>query len=117
MPLNNAAMLVGATAIKNAMGYMQLHNGDPGDSYTANVTSAAREAISWTTPTNDGDFDLADSVDFTGITPNQAVPWVTCWSALNGGTCYGKFELVGDTTANSIGEFSVTALPFNGSAS
>lgn len=116
MPLNNAAMIVAANALRSAITHMQSHNGDPGVAGTSNLTTAARQAITWGSATNDGDFDLSSPITFSGITPNGAVTYVSLWGALNGGTWYGNFALAGDLTANSSGLFSVYSLPQNGSA-
>jgi hypothetical protein len=41
---------------------------------------------------------------------------VSLWSAITAGTWYGNFALTGDQTANAAGEYTVTALNLNGSA-
>lgn len=110
-------MIVAANALRTAMTHMQTHSGDPGAAGTSNPTTAARQPVTWAAATGDGDFDLASTVVFTGITPNGDVTYVTLWSALNGGTWYGNFQLSGDLVANSSGEYSVSALSLNGSAS
>jgi len=116
MALNNPAMVVAANALRSAITHMQLHSGDPGAAGTSNVTSAARQAITWSAATNDGDFGLASSVAFTGVAANGAATYVSLWSASTGGTWYGNFQLSGDQTANAAGEYTVTALNLNGSA-
>lgn len=117
MALNNAAMVVAANALRTAITHLQLHSGDPGGSGTSNVTSAARQAVSWSAATNDGDFGLSAVVNFTGVAANGATTYVTCWSASTNGTWYGTYALGGDQTANGQGEYSITALNINGSAS
>lgn len=118
MALNNTAMVVAANALRSAMTHMQLHSGDPGASGTSNVTSAARQPITWSAATSDGDFGLASTVNFTGVAANGATQYVSLWSQLAaGGTWYGNFQLTGDQTANAAGEYSVTTLNLNGSAS
>jgi hypothetical protein len=114
MPLNNAAMLVGANAIRAAITHLQLHSGDPGSAGTSNVTSAARQPVSWSSVTNDGDFGLSASVAFTGVAANGATTYVSAWSALTGGTWYGSFQLFGTLTADASGNYTLTALNLNG---
>ena len=116
MPLNNAAMVVAANALRSAITHMQLHSGDPGASGTSNVTSAERQAVSWAAATSDGDFGLSAPVNFTGVAASGAATYVSLWSASSGGTWYGNFALSGDATANAAGEYSVTALNLNGSS-
>lgn len=57
MALSDAAMLVGANAIRTALGGAQLHTGNPGTGGAANKSSAAMVVPVWTTPTADGDLD------------------------------------------------------------
>jgi hypothetical protein len=116
MPFNNALMVLSANAQRAAMTHMQLHTGDPGAAGTANVTSAARQAVTWSAATSDGDYGLASAVNFTGVAANGAATWVSLWSAITSGTTYGNFALSGDATANAAGEYTVTALNLNGSA-
>jgi hypothetical protein len=116
MPLFNAAMVIGANAIRAAMTHAQLHTGDPGSAGTNNVSSAARQPVSWTAATGNGDFDLLAEVSFTGGASGGACTWVSLWSALTGGTCYGKFALAGDTTFNAAGQYTLAEIVFDGSA-
>lgn len=116
MALNNTAMAVGGTAIKALLAYAQLHSASAGGSFTSNVTSAARQAITWAAITGPGSFSLTSAIAFTGGGANNPVYSVTLWSAITGGTCYGEFPLTGDTAFNAAGQYSVTALDFTGSA-
>lgn len=116
MPLNNTAMVVGANAIRGAALYAQLHSAAAGGSYTSNVTTAARQAVTWASPTGAGSFGLASQINFTGGAALGAVYSVTLWSASSGGTCYGEFPLTGDAAFNSSGNYSVTAIDLTGSA-
>lgn len=118
MALADAAMILAANGLRAGITHMQIHAGDPGAAGTANVAPGpARQPISWGAASADGDFNLAATVAFTGGTAGAAASWISLWSALTGGTFLGRFALTGDTTFNSNGEFSVTALPINGSAS
>src|SRR5215207_146758 len=116
MPLNNTAMVVAANALRSAMTHMQLHSADPGASGTSNVTSAARQAVTWSAATSDGDFGLSATIAFTGVAASGAATYVSLWSAVSAGTWYGNFQLSGDQTANAAGEYNVTALNLNGSS-
>ena len=117
MLLNNLAMIVAANAIRAAVLYAQIHSGDPGAAGTSNNHGVTRQAISWTAATSDGDFGLASALNFTGISAGGTCTWISVWSASSAGTWYGNFQLTGDTVANASGEFSVTAINLNGSAS
>ena len=116
MPLNNTAMVVAANALRSAITHMQTHSGDPGAAGTSNTTSGARRPVTWAAATSDGDFGLLAAVNFTGIASNGAVTWVSLWSAITGGTHYGNFQLTGAAAANAAGEYTVTSLNLNGSA-
>lgn len=105
MALNDAALVVGATAIKNAITHIQLHNGAHGAAYTTNAVGT-RAGVAGTV---DADGDITWSPAFTGLAANQAVTHVSYWTALTAGTNYGGAALgAGDTSANAAGEFSVT---------
>lgn len=117
MALNNPAMILAANALRTAMTHMQLHSADPGVAGTSNVTTAARQAITWSSASSDGDFGLSGAINFTGVAASGAATYVSLWSALTSGTWYGNFALTGDATANADGEYTVTALNLNGSAS
>lgn len=117
MPLSDAAMVLGANAIRSGLGGMQLHTGNPGAGGAANKSNAPMVAPSWTVVTGDGDFGLAAPVAFTGATPNGPITWVSLWSNASGsGTWYGNFALSGDLTADATGGYTVSALPLNGSS-
>lgn len=118
MPLSDAAMVVGATAIRTALGGLQAHTGDPGTGGAANKSSAAMMVPTWTTPAADGDFDLAADVVFTGGTPNGPITHISGWSNTSGsGVWYGNFPLSGDLTFDATGSYTLTSLSINGSSS
>jgi hypothetical protein len=117
MPLSNAAMVVAANALRNALGGLQLHTGNPGDGGAANKSSAPMVAPSWTVVTGDGDFGLAAAAAFSGCTPNGPITWVSAWSNTTGsGIWYGNFLLTGDLTADASGFYTLDTFPLNGSA-
>lgn len=115
--LNNTAMGVAATALKAVLLYAQLHSAAAGTSGTSNVTTAARKAITWGSTSGAGDFGLGAQIDFTGGASNGAIYSVTLWSAITSGTFYGEFIIAGDAAFNSGGDYSLTSIDLDGSAS
>lgn len=115
--LNDNIMVVGANAMKALMTHAQLHTAAAGAAGTSNVTTAARQAITWAATTGAGDFGLASTLNFTGGAVNGPVYSVTVWSASSGGTFYGEFVLGGDVLFNGSGQYAVTVLNLDGSAS
>jgi hypothetical protein len=109
-------MTIAANAITTAIGYAQLHSGAAGGSGTSNVTTAARQAISWASPTGPGTIALATPIGFTGGAASGPVYSVTLWSASSGGTFFGEFPTTGDTTFSGSGVYSITALDLVGAA-
>jgi hypothetical protein len=110
-------MTVGANAIKAVLGYAQLHSAAAGVSYTSNVTSAARQPATWTSPTGLGHFGLGATINFTGGAANGTVYSVTLWSASSGGTCYGEFVMTGLSAFNASGNYPLTKLDLSGTSS
>lgn len=108
MALSDAALVVGATAIKNAITHFQLHSGAPGGSGTSNVVGTRVAAVSGAVDA-DGDITFGPMA-FTGLTANQSVTHVSYWSASSSGTFHGSAALTGDATANSAGEYTVTSV-------
>lgn len=112
--LNDPILVVGATAIKNAITHFQLHSGARGAAGTTNAVGS-RVAV---TGAVDSDGDITwTNVAFTGLAANQAVAEVSFWSASTGGTYYGGGTLTGDATANSAGEYTITSWAENSTAS
>jgi hypothetical protein len=95
--------------------YASLHSADPGSTGT-NATTAARQAVSFNVD-GDGDLTLTSTVSFTGGAASGAVTHVGLWSASTGGTFRGGFALSGDTTFNGAGEYNLTGLTINATAS
>lgn len=119
MTLSDATLTVGATAMLGAITHFQLHSADPGASGT---TSPLGTRVA-NTGSVDGDGDITwTNIPFTGLTANQAVPWISYWNAAGtgnpatGGTFRGKQQLTGDATTNSAGEYTVTTLTETGTA-
>lgn len=116
MPLSGAVLDLGAGAIRTAITHLSLATANPEPSGTSQATSA-RQAATWAAVTaGTGDFALSGTVAFTGGAANGPVTHVCFWSAATGGTYYGSQALTGDTTFNSAGEYTITALTVNGSS-
>lgn len=114
MAVNDALLVVGATAMKNAVTHLQLFSATPNAAGTTN-TIGSRVA---STGSVDADGDITwSSIAFTGLTANQAVAGVGYWSASSSGTFYGYTALTGDATANSAGEYTVTSVTETSTAS
>jgi hypothetical protein len=109
-------MIAAATGAEGTLAWAQTHSGDPGLTYTSNVNTGGRFAPAWTTPTDDGNFNLSAPLNFTGLAANAPVSYITFWTASSGGSCSGSFPTSGDSTANASGEISVTAIPLTGVA-
>lgn len=105
MALNDAALVVGATAIKNAITHLQLYSAATNSAGTTNAVGS-RVAASGSV---DADGDITwTNIAFTGLTASQPVHSVGYWSASSSGTFYGVTVLTGDATANASGEYSVS---------
>lgn len=114
MALNDAALVVGATAIKNGITHLQLFSATPNATGTTNAIGSRVAS----TGAVDGDGDITwSNVAFTGLTANQAVAGVGYWSASTAGTFYGYTALTGDATANAAGAYTVTSVTETSTAS
>jgi len=114
MALNDPALVIGATAIKNAITHLQLHSTNVGGTW---ATGAVGTRVA-STGAVDSDGDITwSTVNFTGLTANQAIGGVSYWSASTAGTNYGGSATSGDATANSAGEYTVTLISENSTAS
>jgi len=119
MALSNAAMIVAANALRTTITHAFLHTADPGAAGTSNQSTAGIQAVTWAAATADGDFALSSTVSFTGGASSGACTYVSLWDGVGGpGTAnfMGAFALSGDTTFNAAGEYNLTALTINGSA-
>lgn len=107
MALNDAALVVGATAIKNGITHLQLYSAATN---AAGTTNAIGSRVA-STGTVDADGDISwSNVAFTGLSANQAVHSVGYWSASSAGTFYGVSVLTGDAAANAAGAYTVTSV-------
>lgn len=116
--LSPAAMIVGAGAIRSALAYAALHKGDPGNGGSANIIAGPLQKPLWSTPTDDGDWELASPIKFTGMTPNTTVTHMSLWSinSTSTGIWYGNFPLSGDNQTDSNGEYTVDSMQFDGAS-
>lgn len=105
MALNDPALTVGATAIKNAITHLQLYSAATNAGGTTNAVGS--RVASTGSVDADGDITWA-TINFTGLTANQTIHSVGYWSASTGGTFYGSTVLSGDLAANAAGEYTVT---------
>lgn len=110
MPLNDAALNLGANAIKAGITHLSLHTATPNSS-GSNESTAARKPAGWGTVAT-GDFSTTN-VAFTGGAANGPVTHVGYWSAITAGTFYGYEAITGDITFNSAGEYTITNATIN----
>lgn len=103
------------THLAGLYAYAQAHTGDPGSAGTSNVSTAGRQAVTWTVDA-DGDLSLTATVSFTGGAASGPCTWLSFWSAASNGTWRGNYQLTGDTAFNAAGEVDLTALPITGTA-
>lgn len=114
MALTNAALNTMADALAAAADFASLHTADPGTT-GANESTAARQAIAWDAASN-GDISLTGTENFTGGTPSGPCTYVGLWTLVTGGTFLGGFALTGDQTFNAAGEYTLSDVTINGSA-
>lgn len=106
MALNDPALVIAATAVRNVITHLQLHSANPGAAGTTGQVGARVAS----TGSIDADGDITwSNVAFTGLTANQSVTHVSYWSASTGGTFYGASLITGDTSANVAGQFTITS--------
>jgi len=109
-------MQLAANTLRGAALYGQLHTSAAGAAGTSNLTTAARQAITWAATSGLGNFGLASPINFTGGAASGPVYSITLWSASTAGTFYGELPLTGDTAFNASGQYNVTALDMTGTA-
>ena len=114
MPINDALLNVGAGAMRTAASHLSIHTALPNAS-GSNESTAARKPANWGAVSGSGDF-TATNIAFTGGAASGPATHVGLWSAVTGGTFYGYFPLVGDQTFNAAGEYTVTSVSLDGSA-
>lgn len=114
MALLDNLLNIGATAMGAAATHVSLHTAAPNSS-GSNAATSARQPVTWGTAAN-GDVIATVPINFTGVASGGPVTHVGFWSALTSGTFYGSQALSNDQTANTAGEYGITALALNGSS-
>lgn len=114
MALLDTTLDIGMNAIIAASGFLSLHSANPGTT-GINESTAARVAAGWATAAN-GD-TTATNKAFTGGAASGACTYVGFWSASTGGTFRGSQALTGDQTFNAAGQYTVSSVALNSSAS
>ena len=114
MPLTDASLQSLGNHLAGLITHLAIHTADPGTTGTS-PSAAARQPVTWTVDA-DGDLTLSAPVNFTGGAANGAATYVAGWSALTAGTFRGAWVLTGDTTFNSAGQYTVSALTINGTS-
>ena len=113
MAFLDTTLNTGMAAIIAAFPYLSLHTTGAVTS-SANESTAARVAASWSTPAN-GDTAVTSKA-FTGGAASGPCVRVGYWSASTAGTYGGGSLLTGDQTFNAAGEYTVTGITENGAA-
>jgi len=114
MPMNDALLNIGVTAMQAAALYIAIHTALP-DATGSNQATSARVACSWPAAAN-GDFGTLANKAFTGGAANGPAQYVGFWSASTAGTFYGWLQLVGDQVFNAAGQYTITSLSIPGTA-
>lgn len=114
MALTEAALNIMANALATAADHASLHTADPGAT-GLNPATSARQPIVWDAAAG-GDISLTGTEAFTGGAASGPCTHVGLWTELVGGTFLGGFALTGDQTFNAAGEYELTDVTINGSA-
>lgn len=108
MALNNAG-LDAFSAGGTLPTHVSLHTATP-DATGSNQSAAGRRPITWTGPTNGGDFAATGAIAFTGGAASGPIAAVGLWTASTGGTYLGSLAISGASAFNAEGAATVTAL-------
>ena len=115
MAFNDAALNTAGDALASAFPWISLHTeGTVADS--TNESTAGRVAANWSSATDGGNIE-ATNLEFTGGTSEGPVVRVGYWSAQTDGSYGGGSTLTGDQAFNAAGEYTVTSIAEDGSAS
>lgn len=107
MTASAAALVTAGTALNDKHKFIQLHSDTPGAAGANNIIGGARKPLTMTVGAG-GTLTLSGTISYTGLTPNGAVKFVTIWDLETGGVLQGTYALIGDSTANSAGEYQIT---------
>ena len=114
MAFTNAALNAGTDGITAAYPYIALHTADPGTT-GLNPATSARVNPTWPAASGSGDSTVSN-VNFTGGTASGPCTYAGLWSASTGGTFGGGFALTGDQTFNAAGQYTITSMTVNATA-
>lgn len=111
MALTDATLNLLGTSLAALCTHAALHTADPGTTGTS-PSAAARQPIAFNVDA-DGDLTLTVTENFTGGASSGPCTHVGLWSAITSGTFRGGFALTGDQTFNAAGEYNVTGITIN----
>lgn len=114
MPLNDALLNVGVTAMQTSATYISIHTALP-SAVGSNESTAPRIAAGWGAAAN-GDFGTLANKAFTGGALSGPATYLGFWSAVSGGSFFGWVPLTGDQTFNAAGAYTVTSVTISGTA-
>ena len=104
-PTAKNAMLSGLTGVAL---FCSLHTADPGTTGATELTGGtpayARKAITWTAPAAGA---TSNSVALVFDVPAATIGWMSYWSAVTAGTCYGGHPLDLSQTFASQGTYTI----------
>lgn len=106
MVASDASLVTAGTAMAAKNKFLQLHSASTTNGTTN--TLQARKAMNMSVDA-DGDLTMDTTLSYTGLPANQAVWGVSIWDLATGGVLQGIYALVGDSNANSAGEYQITA--------
>ncbi|MCA1984791.1 phage tail fiber protein [Nocardioides nematodiphilus] len=115
MALTDGTLNLMGTYLAGLCGYASIHTANPGTT-GASESTAARKAVTFSVDA-DGDLTLSATVNFTGGAASGPATYVGLWSAATGGTFRGGYALTGDQAFNAAGQYNLTSLTINGTAS
>lgn len=111
--LNAAAMTAAGAGLAAAITHVAIHTAQP-DASGSNLSTAAKVAVTWTN--TNGDL-TSGSKAFTGGAASGPATHVGFWGGAGQNTFYGDNPLTGDQTFNAAGEYTITQVTLDGTAS
>jgi hypothetical protein len=100
----------------NTQVFVKLHTGDPGGTGASNAaTETNRKQATFGTPAATGAISNTVAVEWTNVSTNETISWISLWSAATAGTFLGNDQLTtaatlatGDTFRIPIGDLDLT---------